>query len=193
MTKAQETKLKKLGIFTLAQANEIGISQQSLSKLVKQEKIKRVDRGIFLHPEANLDREYDFQIACAKLGPDAVIGGLSALFYYNLAEQVPKQTWVLVPPHKITSKNSYRLIRTQTPLDKGIIVGNGYRIVSIERAIVEALKLASKMGERTAIKACRLAIQKRQTTLKKIGMVAKELGLASYLTKYSEAIIGSLQ
>lgn len=193
MTKTQETKLKKLGIFTLTQANEIGISQQSLSKLVKQGKIKRVDRGIFLHPEANLDREYDFQIACAKLGPDAVIGGLSALFYYNLAEQVPKQTWVLVPPHKITSNRSYRLIRTQTPLDKGIIVGNGYKIVSIERAIVEAFKFASKMGERTAIKACRLAIQKRQTTLKKIGVVAKELGLASYLTKYSEAIIGSLQ
>lgn len=193
MTKTQETKLKKLGIFTLAQANEIGISQQSLSKLVKQEKIKRVDRGIFLHPEANLDREYDFQIACAKLGPDAVIGGLSALFYYNLADQVPKQTWVLVPPHKITSNRSYRLIRTQTPLDKGIVVGSGYKIVSIERAIAESFKLASKMGERTAIKACRLAIQKKQTTLKKIGVVAKELGLDSYLTKYSEAIIGSLQ
>ena len=102
MNKTQETKLKKLGIFTLAQANELGISQQSLSKLVKQEKIKRVDRGIFLHPEATLDREYDFQIACAKLGPDVVIGGLSALFYYNLCEQIPKQTWVLVPPHKIT-------------------------------------------------------------------------------------------
>ena len=89
MNKTQESKLKKLGIFTLAQANEIGISQQSLSKLVKQEKIKRLDRGIFLHPEANLDREYDFQIAFAKLGPNAVIGGLSALFYYNLVEQVP--------------------------------------------------------------------------------------------------------
>ncbi len=193
MTKAQEKKLKKFGIFTLAQAKEIGISQQSLSKLVKQEKIKRVDRGIFLHPEASLDREYDFQIAYAKLGPEAVIGGLSALFYYNLAEQVPKQTWVLVPPHKITSNRSYRLIRTKTPLDKGIVKGRGYKIVSIERAIAEAFKLASKMGERTAIKACRKAIQQRQTTLKKIGMTAKELGLDSYFNRYSEAIIGAIQ
>ncbi len=193
MTKTQETKLKKLGIFTLAQANEIGISQQSLSKLVKQEKIKRVDRGIFLHPEANLDREYDFQIACAKLGSDAVIGGLSALFYYNLADQVPKQTWVLVPPHKITSKRAYRLIRTQIPLDKGVVIGNGYKIVSIERAIAEGFKLASKNGERTAIKACRKAIQKKQTTLKKIGVTAKELGLDSYITKYFEAIIGAIE
>jgi hypothetical protein len=36
MNKSQEAKLKKLGIFTLAQANEVGISQQSLSKLIKQ-------------------------------------------------------------------------------------------------------------------------------------------------------------
>lgn len=193
MNKAQETKLKKLGIFTLAQANKLGISQQSLSKLVKQGKIKRVDRGIFLHPEANLESEYDFQIACAKLGTDAVIGGLTALFYYNLAEQVPKQTWVLVPPQKITNHRAYRLVRTQTPLDKGIVIGNGYKIVSIERAIVEGFKLASKIGERTAIRACRMAIQQKQTNLKKIGIVAKELGLASYLTKYSEAIIGSIQ
>jgi predicted transcriptional regulator of viral defense system len=193
MNKAKETKLKKLGIFTLAQASELGISQQSLSKLVKQEKIKRVDRGIFLHPEASLSREYDFQIACAKLGPHAVIGGMSALFYYNLIEQAPKQTWVLVKPHKITSNRSYRLIRTQTPLDKGIVVGNGYKVASIERAIMEGFKLVSKIGERTAIHACRTAIQQKQTTLKKIGMTAKELGLDSYLTKYFEAIIGAIQ
>jgi hypothetical protein len=44
---------------------------------------------------------------------------------------------------------------------------------------VEAFKLASKMGERTAIQACRVAIQQKQTTLKKIGVMAKELGLTS--------------
>ncbi|MBX9766260.1 MAG: hypothetical protein K2X47_03230, partial [Bdellovibrionales bacterium] len=136
---------------------------------------------------------YDFQIACAKLGPDAVVGSLSALFYYNLAAQVPLQTWVLVPPHKITTDRSYRLIRTQAPLDKGIVIGSGYKIVSIERAILKSFKLASKIGERTAIHACRVTIQKRLTTIKKIGMMAKELGLDSYLTKHFEAIIGSIQ
>ena len=100
---------------------------------------------------------------------------------------------MLVPPEKRVSSKKYRIIRTKTPLSIGIIEGDGYRIVSIERAIVEAFKLASKMGERIAIHACRVAIQQRQTTLKKIGMMAKELGLISYFNKYSEAIIGSLQ
>lgn len=193
MNPKQEAQLKKLGPFSIAQAERIGITQQELSRLVKEEKIHRMERGIYLHPKAKIPREIDFQIAYKKFGPNSVVGGLSALFHYNLAEQVPGQTWVLVPPEKKASAKGYRLIRTKTSLNIGVIEGNGYRIVSIERAIIEAFKLASKMGERTAIHACRVAIQQRQTTLKKIGMMAKELGLNSYLTKHFEAIIGSLQ
>lgn len=193
MNPRQEAQLKKLGPFTLDQAREVGISHQELSILVKEEKIHRMQRGIYLHPKANISREIDFQIAYKKFGPNSAVGGLSALFHYNLAEQVPKQTWVLVPPEKRVNSKKFRVIRTKTPLNIGIIEGNGYRIVSIERAIVEAFKLASKMGERTAIHACRVAIQQRQTSLKKIGIMAKELGLTSYFNKYSESIIGSLQ
>lgn len=193
MTRQQEEKLKKLGPFSLDQAKEIGITQQDLSRLVKDEKIHRMEPGIYLHPKANIPREIDFQLAYKKFGPNSAVGGLTALFHYNLATQVPKQTWVLVPPEKRVSSKRYRLIRTKTPLNIGIIEGNGYRIVTIERAIVEGFKLASKIGERTAIKACRLAIQQKLTTINKIGKMAKELGLDSYLTKYFEAIIGAIE
>lgn len=193
MTPSQESKLKKFGPFTLEQAEAIGISHQELSRLVKEDKIQRMERGIYLHPKAKVPREIDFQIACTKFGPKAVVGGLTALFYYNLANQVPQQTWLLVPPEQRTSSKGYRLIRTKTPLNIGVIEGDGFRIVSIERAIVEGFKLASKIGERTAIKAARIAIQQKQTTLKKIGVMAKELGLDSYMTKYFEAIIGAIE
>ena len=36
-------------------------------------------------------------------GNEAVIGGLSALSYYNLIEQVPLNIWVLTPPSKTKS------------------------------------------------------------------------------------------
>lgn len=189
MNHQQESKLKKLGPFTLSQAEDLGLSHQNLSRLVKEEKILRMGRGIYLHPNAKMDREIDFQVACAKFGPDSAVGGLSALFYYNLVEQVPGQTWVLVAPEKRSCEKGYRLIRTKTRLDHGIIEGNGYRIVSIERAIVEGFKFATKIGERTALKAARDAIRQKLTTLNRIGKMAKALGLDSYFTKYFEAII----
>ena len=189
MNRRQEAKLKKIGLFTLAQAEEMGISHQDLSRLVREGKILRKGRGLYTHSNSTLNREIDFQVACAKFGPDAVVGGLSALFYYNLAEQVPQQTWVLVKPERKSIERGYRLIRTRAPLDVGIVEGDGFRIVSVERAVAEALKLATKIGERTAIKSAREAIRQKQTTLKKIGDMAKNLGFESHLTKYFEVIV----
>lgn len=189
----QEKQLRQFGLFTLKQAEEIGINHRHLSKLVKEQKILRMERGIYLHPKAKISREIDFQLACAKFGAKAVIGGLTALYYYNLTNQAPQETWLVVPPEQRTSVKGYRLIRTKTPLDVSVIEEDRYRIVSIERAIVEGLKLASKIGERTAIKAARLAIQNKQTTLRRIGIVAQDLGLESYFNKNFEVIVGAIE
>lgn len=189
MNKQQEAKLKKLGVFTLPQAKNLGLSQQDLSRLVATKRVKRVSRGIYLHPNAELVADVGFQTAYAKFGPRAAVGGLSALFHYNLAEQVPGHIWVVVPPERKTRAFGYKLIRTKVGLDKGIINEQGYRIVSLERAILEGLKFITKIGERTAVKAARDALAKRQTTELKLGKAAKELGLESVLAKYLEVII----
>lgn len=188
MDKRAESKLKKLGVFTVAQANEIGVSQQSLSRLVASESLQRVGRGIYLHPAAELNRDVGFQIAFAKFGPKAAIGGLSALFHYNLAEQVPGHVWLLVPPEKRTGERGYKLLRTKVNLNHGIVSEKGYRIASVERAVLEGLKFIKKIGERTAIKAARESLANRRTTEMKLAKAAKELGLESVFAKYLEVI-----
>lgn len=186
--KRQESNIRRLGIFTLGQGKEIGLSQQDISRLVTAKDLTRVGRGIYLHPDAILDRDVGFQIAFAKFGPEAAIGGLSALYHYSLAEQIPGEVWVLVPPGKRTRVRGYKLIRTKTRLDKEIVGEKGYRIVSVERAILEGLKFITKIGERTAIKAAREALAGGQTTELRLAKAAKELGLGSVLAKYLEVI-----
>ena len=188
MDRRQESAIKKSGIFTLARGKEIGLSQQDISRLVAAKDLKRVSRGIYVHPDAKLDQDAGFQIAFARLGPDAAIGGLSALLHYNLAEQVPGEVWVLVPPRKKTRVRGYKLIRTKTRLDKEIVDEKGYRIATIERAVLEGLKYITKIGERTAFKAARKSLVNRQTTEMKLAKAAKELGLESVLAKYLEVI-----
>ncbi len=43
---------------------------------------------------------WDFKLLVLSSAPSAAVGGLSALFHYNLAEQVPGHVWVIVPPEK---------------------------------------------------------------------------------------------
>lgn len=189
MDKHQLPKLKKLGVFTLDQGKSLGINQQDISRLVAAKELVRLGRGIYLHPKASLDGDVGFQIAYSKFGSDSAIGGLSALYHYNLAEQVPGEIWVMVSPEKRTREAGYKLIRTKTRLDKQIIYEKGYRIVTVERAILEALKFITKIGVRTAIKAAREALATRRTTEAKLVKAAKELDLESVLAKHLEVIV----
>ncbi|MBP9936751.1 MAG: type IV toxin-antitoxin system AbiEi family antitoxin domain-containing protein [Pyrinomonadaceae bacterium] len=182
-------KVKKLGVFTLAEGKAAGISQQDISRLVAKRGLVRLGRGIYLHPNASLDKDVGFQIAYSKFGPGSAIGGLSALYHYNLAEQVPGEIWVMVPPEKRTRETGYKLIRTKTRLDKQIVDEKGYRIVTVERAVLEALKFITKIGERTAVKAAREALATRKTMETKLAKAAKELGLESVLAKHLEIIL----
>jgi predicted transcriptional regulator of viral defense system len=188
MTPSQSKKIKKLGLLTTAQAEKLGINRPELSRLVKSGMLLRVGRGIYLHRTVDTSSDIGFRIACSKFGPKAVIGGLSALFYYNLIEQVPQQTWLIVSPDTRTKDKSYRLMRTKAPLDVGVIKKNGFKIVTVERALVEALKFASKIGDRTAIGAVRKAIAQKMTNEAKLGRVADELGLLSAVQRFIEAI-----
>ena len=73
-------------------------------------------------------------------------------------------------------------------MEKCIVCTNGFRIVSLERAVLEGLKLSTKIGERNAIKAARDALAHRRTTVLKLGKCAQELGLEKVLQKYIEVI-----
>ena len=189
MDRQLEPKLKRLGVFTLAQGKATGISQQDLSRLVAAKDLVRLGRGIYLHPKASLDKDVGFQVAYSKFGPASAIGGLSALYHYNLAEQVPGEIWIVVPPGKRTRVRGYKLIRTKTRLDKEIIDEKGYRIVTVERAVLEALKFITKIGERTAIKAARESLAQKKTTEVKLGRAAKELKLEALLAKHLQVIL----
>lgn len=164
MDRRQRPQIKKLGVFTLAQGKAMGVSQQGISRLVAAKDLVRLGRGIYLHPNAYLGRDVGFQIEYSKFGPESAIGSLSALYHYNLAEQVPGEIWVLVPPGKRTRVKGYKLIRTKTRLDKEIIDEKGYRIVNVERAVLEGFKFITKIGERTASKAARESPAQRKTT-----------------------------
>jgi predicted transcriptional regulator of viral defense system len=189
MTKIQEARLRKMGFFKPKDAERIGISQPTLSRLVKQGEIVRIERGIYVHSKADISPETaGFQIALSKFGMKSAIGGMTALFHYRLIEEVPTQTWVLVPPTIWTKEHGYRLMRTKTDMKIGIETKNGYRIASLERTLIEGLKFSSKIGQSTAIKAVKTAIKNKQTNMTKLRRMASALKLESILARFLEVI-----
>jgi len=182
-------KLRRLGIFRLKDARKAGIPQQTLSRLVADDKIIRIEQGLYRHPDTEIDpATEDFTVACANFGGEAAVGGLTALFQYHLTIQAPQQIWLIVPPEKYTRDTRYRCIRTKTSLNIGIVKHSTYRIVTIERAIAEGFRFATKIGLETAIGAARTAFRDKLTTPAKLLNMARRLEIDTYVKKHWEAI-----
>jgi hypothetical protein len=182
--------LKELGLFRTANALAAGVSQPTLSRLAAAGVITRLEYGLYVHPEANVDpSELDLAIACTRLGTQAVIGGLTALFRHGLISQVPDRIWIMVPPSVRSTRKLYRILRTTNDPGVGIEDHGTYRIAGIERSLIEALQYATKLGLQTALSASRRALSERLTTEKKLLAMAKQLEVESAFTKHWEAIV----
>ena len=185
--------LKGLGVFTAKEARDLfSISQPTLYRLKQEGLIESLARGLFIHSSAKVEHEnLDYIIACKIFGDEAVIGGLSALFYYNLVEQVPLNIWILTPPSKTKNivHKKYRLIRTKLSLKVEVKKKNQFKIVSLERALIEGLKHESKIGEGVVFRAIKKALQNQLTTEAKLARVARKLKMINILEKKWELIV----
>lgn len=182
-------KLKSKGVFDSLEAKKIGISASTLFRLKREGIIERLAPGTYKHFEVEIDPEYeDFIIACTQFGPDAIISILSALFYYRLLDEAPKQIWIIAPLGKRSHDPKFTIIQTKSNLKMGVKIHQHYKIASLERALVDAFRFASKIGALTAVKATRQAIQEKKTTLQKILRMAQELDAKKHVMRYWEAI-----
>lgn len=186
--------MKLDNIFSLEAAAKAGITRRELAEKVRKKEILRLARGIYLDATAGfLPEHIDFIATQHKFGKNAVIGGLTALFYHGLIEQPPQQIWVVVPPATRTTDRRYRLIRTKGPLDIGIEEHDLFRICDIDRTIVEAFRFSAKMGLQNAVAAAIRAIKERKTTFPKIMAMARAMGYESAILKHGETLSGMME
>jgi predicted transcriptional regulator of viral defense system len=188
------TSLYKLGRFTFKQAKEAGLPQSAVVRLTNTGVIEKISRGIYESSERQLDpATRDFAVACITLGEESVIGGLTALFNYGLAEEVPAKLWVLVPPTTYRTARQYRLVRTKIDLRVGVERHADYRITSLERTIVDTFIFSSKLGEKLAYRAALRAIREKRTTPDKLFKMAHKLGVTERLAVHAQALFGGLE
>jgi predicted transcriptional regulator of viral defense system len=181
--------LKRIGLFKASDAIEAGVSQPKLSRLTAAGEVVRIEHGFYRHKDTDLDPvEIEFTIACRRAGAGSVIGGLSALFYYGLISQVPGAVWMMIPATNTAKFPQYRVLRTKHDPTVGVKEHQSWRIVTVERAIVEAFCYATKMGLQTALGAARTALREKKVTLKSIQETATKLKLWHVVAKHWEGI-----
>lgn len=175
--------------FTASQFKKAGRTRYELKLLLEAGLIEQVARGTYRSSSADYTEEERFQIATLRAGPKSAICLISALSIYGLTDNRHSKVWIMVPRGKISRAKDLKILRPRDPMwNIGIEKQDGYSITTIERTIVDCFIYRNQLGSTYGTKALREAIEKKQTTLKKVMEMAIELGAKDRLLPYVEAL-----
>lgn len=175
--------------FSRGELNRLGITSVQLSELLKKEAVYRLSRGVYVLAGTDLSNETQFQAATMRIDGPSAVCLLSALWYYNLTDHIPKKVWLLVPVNKHTAHNDIRLLRTNNPHWKiGIEKHKSFAITTLDRTIVDTLCMKRILGPQIGIDALKTALREKKTTLDKIFRMAKSLGVDHRIQNYIEVL-----
>jgi predicted transcriptional regulator of viral defense system len=187
---AERYNLHKIGNtpITSKELERLGISRAAIKALTKEDKLLRVGRGVYQLPSVELDHESLYRAATKRIKGQSAVCLMSALSHYNLTDEIPKQTWLLVNIDRRSIHKDIRLYRSNNPRWKiGIEKVDGYKITSLERTIVDAIILKKKFGN-LGIEALKKALKEKLTTASKIMDMAAKLGADERVLPYLQAL-----
>lgn len=175
--------------FTASQFKKSGRSRYELKLLLDAGIVEQIARGTYRSSSADYTEEERFQIATLRAGPKSAICLISALSIYDLTDNRHSKVWIMVPRNKISRAKDLKILRPRHPMwNVGIEKQDGYSITTIDRTIVDCFIYRSQLGSTYGTKALRQAIERKQTTLKRVMEMAIELGAQDRLRPYVEAL-----
>lgn len=176
--------------FSVREAIAHGLSKATLTRMVRSDRLERLSRGIYQasHTEGGME-ESAYKVATLRCGIPSAICLLSALENYHVTDQIPKQTWILVPQSKRVSSKDIKLIRSRNPQwDIGIRKTKMYWITTLERTLVECLLHKQKIGSQVALEAIKQALAQKKAKLGDLYNMAKKMGVEHRVRHYIEAL-----
>ncbi len=183
-----EAKLITLpAIFSGKEAAKHGLNRASLTRLCDVGVLLRLEKGIFKKPDAEMDPGLEeLAVACAKMGPDSYISGLSALSFHSLLNFVPKTIWVAAGRNKRSS--TYRVVRSDVDLQGVEVIEGVVRMAGVERALVDAFRYSTKMTLEHCFLAAGRAFKSNLTSPTKVLALARKLTLEKFILRHWEAL-----
>lgn len=141
--------LLKKPAFTTGEALELGIPRHTLAYFLKIGLIERIAKGIYRDP--NYESQTEITLEDLALGAfttkNGVICLISALDYYQLTDQIPREHWLAIPhSQRAPKRHLVRAVRMRNIVLGRTTVQIGEYELAIfdrERCIVDAFRYLS--------------------------------------------------
>ncbi|HSK56126.1 MAG TPA: type IV toxin-antitoxin system AbiEi family antitoxin domain-containing protein [Jiangellales bacterium] len=177
-------RLRTLGpVFRSGEAVAAGVSWRDLYSLRDEGELLELSRGLFQLAEAAGVGNIDFITVCAR-APHGMVALESALAYWDLTDEIPRQVHLAVPEGTHRPVIDYPPTRVHVFKAATFVMGRievreagGERfwITDRERSVVDAFRLRHLVGDAEAHGALRRYLRQPQPKLAKLAGVARTL------------------
>ncbi len=183
--------------FRVSDAVAAGVSRTTLHRLRQRGELSAVRRGVVRLPEAGMGMLSDLAVVSAVV-PRGTICLNSALAFWDLSDEIPKQIHVAVPrgAHRpsieqpltkvhVFSAGTFEVDRQRARTD----AEEPFWIYSRERSVVDAVRMARWVGQDLALHALRRYMAQPGADAARLAELARELGGSARLQPALEALL----
>jgi len=186
----------RLGIVRPRDLAPYGVTRSCLTRLVRQGRLQRVGRGLYVLPEADLTPQHALA-EVAKRVPQGVVCLLSALQFHDLTTQAPFEIWLAIPRGSRLPRLDYPPLRVlrfsraswQAGIEAHVIEGVEVKVYCPAKTVADCFKFRNQVGLDVAIEALRDCRDKRSCTPVELWHYAQICRMESVMRPYLEATL----
>jgi len=175
---------------------ENGLHPEEIKKLLKNEYIQKVGRGLYILANKKISSFYPFAVIALQV-PKSVICLNSALLFHDIGTQIPHSTWFAIPnrnAHPRIAELSVRIFRfSKDAYSKGIevhsIEGVDVKIYSIAKTIADCFKYRNVIGLDVALEALKDVVQNKKIKIDDLIYAAEICRVRKIMRPYIEALL----
>jgi predicted transcriptional regulator of viral defense system len=186
----------ELGIITADDLEEHRLPRRYLSRLCERGELKRVDRGLYTLPDAEITEHHDLAIVSKRV-PRGVLCLLSALRFYDLTTQAPFEVWLAIAPEDWEPRPGTVPLRTvrmsAATLTEGVVEHNvegvPVRVFVPAKTVADCFRFRNMVGLDVALEALREFRRARAGSMDELWHFAGTLRVQNVIRPYLEAVV----
>jgi len=189
---------KLLGKMGMARSRDLereGLSRSQIQRLVRQDILERVSRGLYRLVGAPLAETQDFALAARRV-PGGVVCLLSALRFHGLTTQNPFEVWMAIERKAWRPKEEHPPLRLvylsgavfEERVEEHDLDGVILRVYSAAKTVADCFKFRNKIGIDVALEALREYLRIHPKELDELWRCARLDRVTSTMRPYLEAV-----
>ena len=183
-------------IFRPLDLDELGIPRSRLRANVISGDWERVARGLYRIRTAAVTEHDTIALVCKRF-PQAIVCLLTALHFYGIGTQAPREVWIALDRKARKSRHKdlpLRIVRFSAQMLRYAVVtrniqGVPIRITTPARTVVDCFRYRKTVGLDVAIEALRDTLRRKQAGVDEIIRAAETCRVRTVIRPYIEAAV----